>query len=290
MGGPLFYQMFGVRSSAFAFHPLKGPWALPAEPARFRIFLLMGQSNMAGFGCVRPEDPWQPGDREPVPGVLALGGQCTLRSRIPRGWTRWRPAAHPLHLNQRSAAFGLGLPFALRVREEMPDTMIGLIPSAWGGAPIDRLGPGSPLYANAIRRARVAEKSGTLAGVLWHQGETDAEHDSLAPTHAGKLAALIAALRQDLSSPSLPFLIGDLGAFGDERRKAEFVERRRIVRDGLRRVAAEDPHAAFVESTGLEGVDSVHFGRSALVEFGRRYAEAYMKGCQLRPASKFFVP
>jgi hypothetical protein len=266
--------MYGAR---FGFHSLKGPWALPTDPARLRVFLLMGQSNMAGFGCVREDDPWQAGDREPVPGVLVLGGQCTLKSGIPRGWSRWRPAAHPLHLNQRSAGFGLALPFAMRLRELQPEGMIGLVPCAWGGAPIDRLGPGSPLYGNVVRRGRIAAKSGMLAGVLWHQGESDAEADSLAAAHAGKLAKLITALRRDLDSPALPFLIGDLGEFGDERRKAEFVARRDVVRAGLRRVAEEDVTAAFVESRGLPGVDAVHFGRSALLEFGRRYAEAFMK-------------
>ena len=241
-----------------------------------RIFLLMGQSNMAGFGCVRPEDPWQPGDRDPIRGVLSLGGQCTLKSPLPRGWTRWRPASHPLHLNQGSAAFGLALPFAIRLREEMPDTMIGFVPCAWGGAPIDSLGPGTPLYVNAIRRARVAAKVGTLAGVLWHQGESDADHETLAPLHAGKLEALLLRLRQDLGSPDLPVLIGDLGDFGDEKRKPALVVRRATVRAGLRRVATEDPQAAFIESTGLPGVDSVHFGRSSLVEFGHRYAAAYL--------------
>jgi hypothetical protein len=256
--------------------PLSGPWSLPPDPARLRIFLLMGQSNMAGFGCARSDDPWQPGDGDPLPGVLSLGGQCTLKSAIPRGWTCWRPAAHPLHLNQGSAAFSLALPFATRLREEMPDRMIGLIPCAWGGAPIDSLGPGSPLYANAIRRARIAARSGTLAGVLWHQGESDADLESLAALHAGKLQALIRQLRIDLGSPSLPFLIGDLGGFGDENRKPDFVARRNLVRAGLRRVATEDPHAAFIESTGLPGVDSVHFGRDALIEFGHRYAAAYL--------------
>jgi hypothetical protein len=255
---------------------LSGPWALPADPARLRIFLLMGQSNMAGFGCVRPEDPWQPGDRDPVPGVLSLGGQCTLKSAIPRGWIRWRPASHPLHLNQGSAAFGLALPFAARLREEMPDCMIGFIPCAWGGAPIDSLGPGSPLYANAIRRARIAAKSGTLAGVLWHQGEADAGHESLAPLHAAKLEALVRQLRVDFGIPSLPFLIGDLGGFGDEKRKPDSVARRHLIRAGLRRVATEDPHADFIESTALPGVDAVHFGRDALIEFGHRYAAAYL--------------
>ncbi len=250
----------------------RGAWALPDDPEKFRVFLLMGQSNMAGYGCVRPDDPWQPGDFDPVPGVLVLGGQGTLKSARPRGRTCWRPAAHPLHLNQRSAAFGLGLPFAARLREAWPQRKLGLIPCAWGGAPIDRLGPGSPLYANALRRARFASRSGILSGVLWHQGETDAESESLAPAHAGKLAALIRSLRGDLAVPDLPFLIGDLADFGDERRKAPAVARRRIVREGLRRVAEEDPHAAFVESSGLPGVDLVHFGRDALAEFGCRYA------------------
>jgi hypothetical protein len=236
----------------------------------------MGQSNMAGYGCVRPEDPWQPGDRDPLPGALSLGGQCTLKSAIPRGWTRWRPASHPLHLNQASAAFGLALPFASRLREALPDTMIGFIPCAWGGAPIDSLGPGSPLYANALRRARIAARSGTLAGVLWHQGESDADHGSLASPHAAKLAALIRSLRADLASPALPVLIGDLGGFGDEKRKPAYVARRDTVRTGLRRVATADPHAAFIESTGLPGVDSVHFGRGELIEFGHRYAAAYL--------------
>jgi hypothetical protein len=255
---------------------LRGPWALPSSPEKLQVFLLMGQSNMAGYGCVAPEDPWQPGDHDPAPGVLVLGGQCTLKSPRSRGRTCWRPAAHPLHLNQKSAAFGLGLPFALRLRQEMPSRIIGLIPCAWGGAPIDPLGPGSPLYENAVRRARFAAQTGVLSGVLWHQGESDAGSESAAPAHAGKLSALIAGLRNDLSAPHLPFLIGYLADFGDERRKPAAVHRRKIVRSGLRRVAGEAPHAAFVESKGLSGVDLVHFGRAAMVEFGNRYAEAFL--------------
>jgi hypothetical protein len=254
---------------------LAGKHALPADPASFPVFLLMGQSNMAGFGGIHPADPFQPGDFSPVPGVLVLGGQCTVKSRRPRGWRRWRPAAHPLHLNQKSAGFGLGLPFAGRLREERPDLTVGLIPCAWGGAGIDALGPGTPLYDNAVQRARSA---GSLAGVLWHQGETDALDDSLARSHAGKLAALIARLRADLSQPELPVLIGDLAAFGDEGRPPEAVARRGLVRSGLRRVASDIGKAAFVESHGLIGVDGVHFGRPALIEFGRRYGEAYCAG------------
>jgi hypothetical protein len=267
MSGPLrHFRRWGLP-------PLAGDWALPTDPAAFPVFLLMGQSNMAGWS---PIDPSQAGDLSPVPRVLALGGQCTLKSRRPRGWTRWRPAAHPLHLSQRGTGFGLALPFASRLLERKPGLTIGLIPCAWGGAGIDRLGPGSPLYGNAVRRARIAAMHGTLAGVLWHQGETDALGDSLAHSHAGKLAALIARLRTDLGTPALPFLIGDLGDFGNEKRDPAAIARQEVVRAGLRQVAVETSDAAFVESDGLAGVDIVHFSRAAYIEFGRRYAEAYL--------------
>ena len=125
---------------------LAGPWTIPEDRGEFPVFLLMGQSNMAGHGCVRPGDPWQKGDRRPVPGVMVFGGQGTIKCPRPRGWTRWRPAAHPLHLNQGSAGFGLGLPFAVQLLEDTHATRVGLVPAAWGGAGIDALGPGTPLY------------------------------------------------------------------------------------------------------------------------------------------------
>jgi hypothetical protein len=262
---------------SWGFPRLAGEWELPADPARFPVFLLMGQSNMAGWHRLDSSNPSEAGDFSPVPRVLMLGGQCTHKSRRPRGWTRWQPAAHPLHMNQKGAGFGLGLPFASRLLEERPDLTIGLVPCAWGGAGIDQLSPGTPLYDNAVARARVAAQRGTLAGVLWHQGETDGLDDSLAASHAEKLAALIARLRSDLAASGLPFLIGGLGTFGDEKRSPAAIARRDVVRAGLRRVAAETARAAFVESEELAGVDDVHFSRAALSEFGRRYADAYLR-------------
>ena len=256
---------------------LAGPWAIPDDPGEFPVFLLMGQSNMAGHGCVRPGDPWQKGDRQPQPGILVFGGQGTVKSPHPRGLLRWRPAAHPLHLNQGSAGFGLGIPFGSQLLEDTHATRVGLVPAAWGGAGIDVLGRGTPLYENAVHRARLAARYGTLAGVLWHQGETDAGRDPLARTHAEKLTRLIGHLREDLESPRLPVVIGDLGPFGDERRRLEAIQRRAVVRAGLRQVAAADPHAAFVESEGLAGSDAVHFNRAALIEFGKRYARAFLE-------------
>ena len=256
-----------------------GPWRIPADPDRFDLFLLMGQSNMAGFGCVRSDDPWSPGDFDPEPGVLVLGGQSKVRSDSPQGRMVWRPAAHPLHLNQRSCGFGLGLPFASRLREAAPERMVGLIPCAWGGAAISEIHRGTPLFRNAVRRVRHGQRVGRLRGVLWHQGESDTRTADAAAAHADLLRAFVGDLRSEVDQAELPFLIGDLAEFTQifkSERNPQKAGWNAEVRAGLREVARTDPFAAFVESDGLTGVDDVHFGRRALIEFGNRYARAWL--------------
>ena len=69
-------------------------------------------------------------------------------------------------------------------------------------------------WDDAVRRARVAMRAGTLEGILWHQGESDATPD-LAPGYGVKLAALVGRFRAELAAPDVPFLIGQLGRFPD---------------------------------------------------------------------------
>lgn len=103
------------------------------------MFLLMVQSNMAGYGGIAPGDPWLPGDKDPVPGVLVLDGQGTEANAYPVEPIQWRPGAHRLHLHQNTAQFGMGMDFAKSYRASHPGVTVGLIPCAWGGAGIDML-------------------------------------------------------------------------------------------------------------------------------------------------------
>ena len=256
------------------------PALAPGHSGR-HVFLLMGQSNMAGYGCVKPGDPWQPGDRDPVDGVFMLSGQGTIQAS---GWWRpvdWRPAAHPLHRHQNSSRFGLGIEFARRYREARPGTVVGLIPCAWGGAGISRLHRGSPIYQNALRRAAIARQTGTIRAVLWHQGESDSDTPQNTASYEGRLRRMIADLRADLHQPELPWIIGDLAPFfedfvrdADPALAGRFATIRRILRD----VAASDPQAAFVETTCLRPPpgDHVHFNRDSYLTLGHRYAEALL--------------
>lgn len=254
-------------------------WAIPTQKADFHVFILMGQSNMAGHGGIAPGDPYLPGDKDPVPHILVLDGQGTNADPRPREPIAWRPGAHRLHLRMDSEQFGLGMDFAKEYLKTHPGVTVGLIPCAWGGAEINGLKKGTPIYANAMMRVAEARKIGTLKGVLWHQGESDSVNAELAKAYEGKLRQLIADLRSDCGDPNLPFLIGNLAEFygtcvaDNHNARLPLINQ---VRGALYRVGTETPNAAFVASTGLVPDDGhfVHFNRASYIEFGQRYARA----------------
>lgn len=227
------------------------------------LFLLVGQSNMAGRGEVTP------GDREPHPRVVMLN---------PDGV--WVPAVDPMHADKPDVVgVGLGRTFGITVAKAMPGVIIGLIPAAVGGSPIDVWHPGafyeptrSHPWDDAIRRARQAMSSGTLEGVLWHQGESDATPE-LAPAYEGKLYDLIARFRSELQVPDVPVILGQLGRFPDRPWDAH----RTRVDEAHRAVARSVPHVAYVSAEGLahQG-DGLHFDADAYRELGTRYAQAWL--------------
>jgi hypothetical protein len=253
---------------------------IPSKKKNFHIFLLMGQSNMAGFGGVAANDPWLPGDKDPVSHVLVLDGQGTHDDATPREPIVWRPGAHPLHLHQSTAQFGLGMDFAKEYIKSHPGVTVGLIPCAWGGDEISSLNKGSAIYANALVRIKVASQVGVISGVLWHQGESDTVDKTHADAYERRLRQLIHDLRVDCEEPQLPFIIGNLAEFyGVYPGHSPRIQLINQVRGILFRVANEEPNAGFVPTTGLESADKnyVHFNRSSYILLGQRYAQTLLQ-------------
>ncbi len=236
--------------------------SLPAKE-NFHLFLLIGQSNMAGRGAVTAAD------KVPHPRLLTLDKAG-----------EWVPAVDPIHFDKRIAGVGLGRTFGLEVAEATPGVTIGLIPCAVGGSPIDAWQPGAfdaatktHPWDDAMARAKVALASGTLKGILWHQGESDSKRDR-APAYAAKLASLVARLRAELGAPAVPFIAGQLGKYAD----APWDEFRVQIDQAHRELPGRVPRTAFVSAEGLvHKGDKVHFDAESLRELGRRYAAAYLK-------------
>lgn len=233
------------------------------EPRNLHLFLLVGQSNMAGRGKVEPQD------QEPHPRVWMLDKD-----------DQWQPAVDPMHFDKSVAGVGLGRTFAMTLAEQDPDIQMGLIPCAHGGSPIDAWKPGEfykPTrghpWDDAIRRAKIALKSGTLRGILWHQGESDSKPE-LAVAYEAKLHDLIARFRKELEAPKVPFIAGQMGQF-EER---PWSDDKKQVDEAHRDLVKKVPQTGFAHSDGLHHKgDEVHFDSASYRELGRRYAEQYLK-------------
>lgn len=230
--------------------------------AGMHLFLLAGQSNMAGRGEVSDED------RTAHPRVF-----CLNRA------DEWVSAVDPLHFDKPIAAAGLGRTFGIRIAEQDPAIRVGLIPCAVGGSPISTWEPGVFYpdvgvypYDDALRRIRVAMQDGRFRAVLWHQGESDANPEA-APAYEARLHALIARFREVTGEPALPFIAGQLGRFSEK----PWTEEWELVNAAHAALPEKVPHTAFVSAEGLvHKGDVLHFDTASLREFGRRYAEAYV--------------
>ncbi|MGE0407049.1 MAG: sialate O-acetylesterase [Candidatus Korobacteraceae bacterium] len=227
-----------------------------SEPKDLQLFLLIGQSNMAGRGTV--EDA----DRVPIPGVFTLNKDLA-----------WVPAVDPLHFDRPDRiGVGLGRSFAKTLLDAQPGATIGLIPAAMGGSALAEWKPGGELFTDAVRRTKAAQKSGVLRGILWHQGETDSMKEEDAQTYLKRWTEMITALRRELGAPEVPVVVGQLGEFVlPDRPLAATVNRQ------LATIPLEVPFTAFASAVRLtHRGDKLHFNSESYREFGRRYALAYL--------------
>ena len=231
------------------------------DKENFHLFLLAGQSNMAGRGFINDQNQMT------HPRVLMVDRSGN-----------WIPATDPIHFDKSEAGIGPGLTFASTLVEADKSITIGLIPTACGGSPISSWVPGgyhdqtkSHPYDDAIARMKQAMKSGTLKAVLWHQGEADTG-DELSKSYQESLENLIKRFRSESGNSELPIVIGQLGHF------LTWSDGTHRVDQAHQTIANNDKFTTFVPSNGLtSNPDQIHIDAESQREFGYRYAKAYQQ-------------
>ncbi len=222
------------------------PSGYDGKPEQLHVYLLIGQSNMAGRAAITDKE------KEIPKGTLLLNAS-----------NNWESATHPF--NQYSTIrkdlkmqnLGPGYQFAISMLKNSRDVSLGLIVNARGGSSIREWEKGKPFYQDAVKRALIAKKSGRLKGILWHQGESDAGDKE----YLGKLTALVENLRADLDEPALPFVAGEVNNVP-------------LINDQLADLPKKVKHAAIVSSKDLKAYDRWHFDTASVIVMGERYAEA----------------
>ncbi|MBR5869281.1 MAG: sialate O-acetylesterase [Clostridia bacterium] len=230
-------------------------------------FLLIGQSNMAGRGFAAEAAPVD-----------------FSRIKILRNG-RWQPTFRPINPDRITAGVNLAESFAEAYVRQY-DTEVGIIPAADGGTRLEQWVPGSLLFDHAVYQARLAMRTSTIAGILWHQGEGDCSPERY-PTYAQRMLPMIEAFRRELDLYDVPFLIGGLGDFLERCELSPYLVNYPHVNAALQQVAQEVDRVGYVPADGLgANPDNLHFSAEGLHAFGLRYFEVFEK---LRDPNKVFA-
>ena len=229
-------------------------------------FLLIGQSNMAGRGFAQE--------------AVQVD---TSRIRILRNG-RWQPMFRPVDPDRSTSGVCLAESFAEAYAKKY-DVDVGLIPCADGGTQISQWLPGTLLYDHAVCQAKLAQRTSTIAGILWHQGESDCIEDRIAP-YEERLRRVVTSIRNDLELNDVPFIMGELGEFLSEH-EAEFLHNYPAINEVIRSFEDRENRIGIVSAEGLgSNADKLHFSSEALHAFGLRYFEVFEA---LRDRDKVFA-
>ena len=241
---------------------------LSVHAQNFDIYLLIGQSNMAGRGWmidgdeqVFDENVFLLDDKgEPVPATNPLNRYST----IGKGGSK----------QQICPGFG----FSKKLSKETGRKIL-LVVNARGGTMIRQWMKGAQdgFYEEAVKRTRQAMKYGQLKAILWHQGCGDSGGTDY---YMDSLSVFVGNLRKDLEA-DVPFIAGELGRW--RAHVADF-------NDMLHSISEHIPDSDYITSEGClpivtsssEGqpdMNDAHFDRSSQILLGERYAEKVLQMC-----------
>ncbi|MCB1229875.1 MAG: sialate O-acetylesterase [Verrucomicrobiae bacterium] len=226
------------------------------------VFLLIGQSNMAGRAAIEAEDQ---GEIEGVE-LWNIGEGKWELAQAP--FNRYSPHRKDIKMQRLNC----GPSFAKAWRDAHPGVKVGIVCSVRGGTSIEQWEKGRqepwPLYDTALaatQTALAADSDSKLIGILWHQGESNSGASDAYPA---KLKELIANWRTDFKNPELPFVFGQIGQWNPKY--AAFNEM--IVKQ-----PTAIPHTACAMTDDLTAIDEAHFDSRSQRELGKRYARAMLE-------------
>lgn len=238
------------------------------------VFIMAGQSNMAGRGLVAPQDT------VPQQNIITINDK-----------NEWIQAKEPLHFYQPNlTGLDCGMSFARKLASEVDnDITIAILPAAVGGSSIkywlnDSIFNGVHLRSNLIEKINLAKQYGTLKGVLWHQGESDATPEKI-PEYECNLKKLFYLMRFIAQDNDLPIVAGELGTKAVDKTMKENWSKITTI---IHKVVAETPDTYIVNTGDLNvKADHVHFDAPSQRLLGERYAEKFSVILKEKNASGF---
>lgn len=224
------------------------------------VFVMAGQSNMAGRGQVTPSDTIA------NKRILTINKQGELIY-----------AKEPLHFYEPTrTGLDCGVSFASQLLKRIPDDVsILLIPTAIGGSAISQwMGDSTyrdvKLLSNFKHKVAIGQQYGIIKGILWHQGESDASQKRIL-VHTQNLSKLFGIFRSIVDIKNLPIILGELGSYSKTNENWQQLNQQ------LRKYVSQDQYSTIVQTQDLKHKgDDIHFDATGQRTLGERFASAYI--------------
>ncbi|XP_045825309.1 probable carbohydrate esterase At4g34215 [Trifolium pratense] len=246
------------------------PWSIKHIQAQKNIFILAGQSNMAGRGGVTNDtktgvttwDGVVPPECNPSSSILKLNAHL-----------KWVEAHEPLHQDidmLKTNGIGPGMVFANFVLKKNSQLgLVGLVPCAIGGTNISEWEKGKVLYNHMMKRVKASlNDGGSVRALLWFQGESDTVSLRDAQSYQTRVHKFFIDVRDDLQSPLLPIiqvaLATGLGPYIEIVRQAQ--------------MSIDLLNLKTVDAKGLPlQPDGLHLSTPAQINLGKIMADAFLQ-------------
>jgi hypothetical protein len=166
--------------------------------------------------------------------------------------------------------------FAKSLIEKVPDDIsILLLPVAIGGSSTNQwLGDSTyrnvPLFTNFKEKAALAGFYGEVKGILWHQGESDANPKNIYG-YTERIKELFKNFRFVIGNEKLPIIMGELGGYSKTNENWQQINK------AIHAYVEMDANTSVINTQDLvHKGDFVHFNAEGQREMGRRFAEVYL--------------
>jgi D-aminopeptidase len=260
------------------------PAAIAADKPVLNVFLLAGQSNMAGADS---EVAVPPGFQQTAADSATRFTMAPLRpGEKPPQYVAWGEIKG--HEAKGKLVHGpeVGFARALYAAGWRDLAIIKVHANFRRDAPSWPWAEGEPLFDAWTKfvDARLTElaaegRAARVCGFIWHQGIDDALHGTLAVQYERNLSALIETLRKRYATAETPFVLARSvnSRIAQPRPDPENKSPMAMVRRAQVKVGESVPYAAWIDVDDLPNVNTHHFTASSQLVIGQRFAEAFLK-------------
>ncbi|MBV1924765.1 MAG: sialate O-acetylesterase, partial [Flavobacteriaceae bacterium] len=253
-----YFGLDNILNSLFSFKENK-VYLDKSHEEKLSIFILAGQSNMVGDGNIEEFDK-----------SLNKEGIYVFDENY-----KWIIGKEPVCSNK----VGPSISFASTLIENNNNEPIGIINVAKGGTSIAQWlknGNDNSLYKEMMKRTLASSTQGEIKGLLFFQGEKDAEGGNTSHIENWhlKFEEFVSDVRQDLKLDSLPVIFAQIGK-GDELNWNKVK---------LSQEKVSIPLVTMIKTDDLDfQPKKIHFTTNGYIEIGRRFALKYIEEFKTTP-------